>query len=188
MRVIALSLLLISNTAFAKKCIFELKKDSLQVEWIAFKTPKKIGVKGTFEKLGVKNFTKTQSFGNMLKGLTFNIDTNSINTSDPARDKKIYSNFFKTMNSGDKISGRVLNYKRKVLTLAVKMNGKEIEVPLLMDKEKLIFTATGHIDILDFAMGGNLAAINKACSELHEGKTWSDVTVTLRGNYLESCK
>jgi hypothetical protein len=40
-----------------------------------------------------------------------------------------------------------------------------------------VFSATGVIDILDFSAGDALSSINKACSDLHEGKTWSDVTI-----------
>lgn len=165
-----------------------MEKDSLKVEWIAFKTPLKIGVKGSFEELGVKKNSKATSFSKMLAGTTFEIKTNSIKTGDASRDKKIYTFFFEKMKSGNSISGRILSYEKKVLTILFKINGKEQTVPLGVDITPNSFSANGHIDVLDFGLDSNLKAINKACEELHEGKTWSDVTITLSGKYLKSCQ
>ncbi|MCB4763942.1 MAG: YceI family protein, partial [Sulfurovum sp.] len=43
--------------------------------------------------------------------------------------------------------------------------------------EKEEFKAQGNIDLLDFAAGQALASINKACYDLHKGKTWSDISI-----------
>lgn len=188
MKSLTLFLLLMSTTTWSKPCLFEMKKDSLKVEWTAFKTPLKIGVKGSFEELGVVKDSKATTFSDMLKGNTFEIKTSSVNTGDIARDKKIHTFFFKDMKGGDTISGRILGYEKKILTILFNINGKEQTVPLKLINEINSFTATGHIDVLDFGLNSSLTALNKACETLHEGKTWSDVEISLSGKYLKSCK
>lgn len=188
MRLATLVFLFITSNVNAQSCLYELKPDSLKLEWTAFKTPKKIGVKGSFDKLNIKGLAKGPNFSSLFNGLTFSLDTKSINTSDQARDKRIFQSFFSNMGGGTNITGGVLGYKRKILQIAIKMNNKEVIVPLTVEKSEHSFTALGHIDILDFAMGGNLASLNEACNELHEGKTWNDVGIALSGKFSKSCK
>jgi hypothetical protein len=44
--------------------------------------------------------------------------------------------------------------------------------------QKGIMHAQGYIDILDFQGSKALASINKACFDLHKGKTWNDVSIS----------
>ena len=57
------------------------------------------------------------------------------------------------------------------------MNGTTKTVPMKYHYENGKFDATGVIDLVDFAAGEALSSINKACFDLHKGKTWSDVTI-----------
>lgn len=188
MRLLLITLFAFPLISQAKTCIFELDKESLKLEWTAFKTPLKVGVTGSFDKLGVDKNVKATSLPKMLTGIPFNIDTKTINTANPDRDKKIYNFFFKSMKGSDSISGKILTYKKKTLNVLINMNGKEMNIPLKVDSKDDSFIAEGHIDVLDFALASNLAEINKACLELHEGKTWSDVSLKLSGKYSKSCK
>ena len=143
---------------------------------------------GSFDKLGVDKNAKATSLPKMFSEIPFNIDTQSINTANLARDKKIYEFFFRKMKDASAIKGRILTYKRKTLNFLINMDGKEMNVPLNMKSSALTFVAEGYIDVLYFPLNTNLAEINRACSELHEGKAWSDVSLKLSGKYLESCK
>jgi hypothetical protein len=57
------------------------------------------------------------------------------------------------------------------------MNGKTLIIPMQYIYDKGQFNATGTIDLIEFTAGKSLANINKACYDLHKGKTWSDVTI-----------
>jgi hypothetical protein len=48
--------------------------------------------------------------------------------------------------------------------------------------------AKGKIDLKDFGMLPSLEAINKACYDLHEGKTWQDVEIAFSAVIKKECK
>ena len=81
----------------------------------------------------------------------------------------------------------VKDVSKDVITMDLMLNGKKKEIPLTYKMDGMKLVATGHMDILDFGMSKQLSAINKACYALHEGKTWSDVSLTLETT-LTSCK
>ena len=67
------------------------------------------------------------------------------------------------------------------------MNGKTLDIPLSYEYKNRKLSAKGVIDVFDFAMSDELAALNKACFALHEGKTWSDVAIGIDAEFT-SCK
>jgi polyisoprenoid-binding protein YceI len=168
-------------------CIYTSNPESLKVEWTAFKTPLKIGVSGSFKNLGVSKVAKAENMSGLLSGIGFNIDTNSVDSKNQARDAKLLKFFFQAMSGGNKIKGKTLQLKKKVLKVAITMNGKTNIVPLRITKSENSFKAIGSIDLFDFAMSAPLAGINKACEELHQGKTWNDVNISLSGSYSKVC-
>jgi len=176
----------VSTNLFAADCSYELKKEDLKVEWTAFKTPLKIGVKGSFDKLGVKKDAKGKDLASLLSGIPFLIDVQSVNTGNKDRDLKIYNYFFAPV--GPTIKGEVLKYEKSVLKVAITMNGVTKIVPLKVTSEDSSFVADGVIDVLDFNLAFSLKGINNACKDLHEGKTWSDVSIKLSGKYTQTCK
>lgn len=157
------------------------------INWKAYKTPAKAGVGGSFKEFTLSTSKEAKSIKDALKKATFTIDTTSVFTKNPARDKKIATFFFKTMAGGEMIKGKVLNVTDKKVTVALTMNGKTVEAPLAYTFENNKFVANGVIDVLDFAMNDELKAINKACYSLHEGKTWSDVNIEITSNF-KTCK
>jgi len=50
------------------------------------------------------------------------------------------------------------------------------------------FAAKGYIDLADFKALGALSSINKACYDLHQGKTWQDVAVAFKFDLKRTCK
>jgi hypothetical protein len=72
--------------------------------------------------------------------------------------------------------------KTGVMSVAVTMNGITKNVPMNYTFNKGDLSATGNIDILDFSANKALSSINKACFDLHEGKTWSDVAIGFATN------
>lgn len=181
-----ISLFLLSFAATANNCQYSLSSDELKVEWVAYKTPSKVGVGGMFTELGIAKKKHTAgSISGLFKGMDFSISTNSVSTKDKQRDKKIYSFFFK---GSPKIKGEVLEASEESMTVLIEMNGVKKEVPLKATLKGDAYKAQGVIDVLDFSMSENLAAITKACNALHMGKTWSDVDISLSARIHSDCK
>ena len=82
-----------------------------------------------------------------------------------------------------KISGVVNKIDSNYLYVDMTLAGKTVKVPMKYDIEDGELEAEGIIDVLDFALSENLAALNKACYALHEGKTWSDVQIEIESKF-----
>ncbi len=181
------ALLLAGTLLYAKGGCTLVQNDTVNVIWQAYKTPEKIGVKGKFPSLSYKPAHKEgKNFKALFEGATVAIDTTKVDTGNSVRDGKLVTFFFKQMKV-PKISGKILSvtpdahtkgkpYTGK-LDVALTMNGKTVNTTLDYHYEKEVFKAQGNIDLMDFAAGTALASINRACYDLHKGKTWSDVSI-----------
>ena len=167
--------LLASSTLFAT-C---KTTDNLQVNWTAFKTPLKKGVSGTFSKVITNKFA-TGSINDILIGSKASIFTTSINSNNAPRDKKLWENFFALM-SGEHIDSKVISLtgdnKKGLVTVNITMNKISKNIPMMYTVVDNKIVAKGVIDLFDFTMQKSLTAINTACFDLHQGKTWSDVNI-----------
>jgi len=182
---------LASMSAFGqnKNCSFEYVKDGSSVNWVAFKTPKKVGVKGQLTDFNIKAKSGTTAMG-MLEGATFDVNTQSVVTGDKARDAKIMQFFFKKMLNKSVITGKVLKVSDKSADVEFTMNGKTKTVTMasVMDEKANKLNLKGKIDVLDFNLKSNLETLTKACNALHEGVTWPDVEIELIASVKKSCK
>ena len=140
------------------------------MQWTAFKTPLKLGVKGTFDKIA---FVAGK---NCLDGAEVIINKHSVDTKNPGRDKTLDEFFFSKLR-GD-IKAKVLKVNEKTLDVAVTMNGVTKTVPFTYTKKDGVIEAKGVIDIFDFGANSALASIAKACYDKHQGKTWNDVELS----------
>jgi polyisoprenoid-binding protein YceI len=178
-----------TNLATADSCV-QLKKDSIKVKWTAFKTPAKVGVSGLLKGITVTGPKSGPSVKAILLKSSFSITTDktSVDSKNPARDAKIAKAFFSTLKNNGTISGTVSGFtkKDKILNLTLNLNGVQKKLPLNFSVVKNKLVATGFVDVLDYSMGSQLAALNKACFAKHEGKTWSDVEVKLTAQF-EAC-
>jgi len=181
------ALLLAGTLLYAKGGCTLVQNDTVDVVWQAYKTPKKIGVKGKFPSLSYKPAHKEgKNFKTLFEGATVTIDTTKVDTGNSVRDGKLVTFFFKQMKT-PKISGKILSVtpdahtKGKPYTgklhVTLTMNGKTVDTTLDYHYEKEVFKAQGNIDLMDFAAGTALTSINRACYDLHKGKTWSDVSI-----------
>jgi YceI-like domain len=171
-----------------KVCSFTINPENIKVTWTAFKTPKKVGVGGTFSNLKFEGALNGNSIDEIIKSSTFLIKTDSVDTKDPARDIKIAQFFFKKMKGEAAISGKVESMDGQFINLAVTMNEKILVVPLAYKIKGSKLSASGTLDVLDFAMDESLKSITMACSEKHEKKTWSDVNLSLETTFKKICK
>ena len=119
------------------------------------------------------------------------INTNSVNSKNEGRDLKLVNSFFKMM-SGEKIMAKILDIKADkrekgkprtgVISIEIVMNSITKKVPMKYSYDEGKLRAEGFIDLFDFQASKALSAINKACFDLHKGKTWSDVLISFEMN------
>jgi len=189
-----ISLLAFASFAYAASpaspsgCVLVQPKE-MNVTWKAYKTPAKIGVDGRFTAVKYTPVSlEGRNFRELFVGSKVNIDTGKIDTGNPERDEKLVKFFFATMSTNT-IEAKIVNIKRSdkhekgkprtgSLSVEISMNGKTETIPMQYIYSKGKFNATGTIDLIDFAAGKSLASINKACFDLHKGKTWSDVSIS----------
>jgi hypothetical protein len=164
----------------------------------AYKTPLKIGVGGEFNSISYVNNTKTaKDLPTLLKGSTVNINTSSVDSANPARDKKLVDFFFNTMSQKG-ILAKITDVKvdkgdtdakaTGVVLVDIKMNNVSHPAEMKFIYEKGVFQADGVIDLGDYKALGALSSINKACYDLHKGKTWSDVSISFNMNIQADCQ
>jgi len=179
----------LSTSAMATQksgCILA-QKGKVTVAWMAFKTPAKKGVSGVFDNSKYTPIAKEgKNFREILVGSKLSIDTSSVNSKNKSRDAKLVKFFFEKMSS-KKIEAKILAIKADkrvknkprtgVVTLEITMNNITKKVPMKYNYANSIFSAKGFIDLFDFSANKALASINKACFDLHQGKTWNDVTI-----------
>lgn len=191
MKTLIFSLLfLYSFHSKAEKCPVEFDHDYVEVHWEAFKTPKKIGVKGRFKELGLtKKKFKGDSFKSILEGQSFRINSASLRSRKPVRDANITKYFFLKMTGGLFLTGQItkVDTANKKLHFELSMNSVTRKVILDIKKTPTKWHATGSIDVLNFGMYNALSSLNKACFKKHQGKTWSDVKIDLIIWYEKEC-
>lgn len=157
--------------------VFAYDVTAVDVKFTAFKTAAKKGVSGGFDAVEVVGKKPSESIEEMLNGLGVTIATKSVNSGNEARDKKLVSSFF-NIQFNHKITAKIVEVKKESLIVEIRMNHKTVRVPMTYKNKGNTITASGYIDLGDFGMLSSLQGINKACYELHEGKTWQDVEIS----------
>lgn len=185
MKYILFSLMLTSLSSFAADCTYSV--DQSTVKWTAFKTPKKVGVDGQFTKTTLKT-TEAKDKIELIKNATFKIETASISTGNPGRDKTIRDNFFTKNKKPMSIQGHVTMVSPESTTAVIDIDGtkKEVIFKNTISDNKLLLEAS--IDVLDFKLNSQFSALHNACKALHEGKTWSDVNISIEATLKSQCK
>lgn len=175
--------------ANAQGCVLTPSND-LNVSWQAYKTFSKIGVDGHFTSVKfTPNAKEAKTFKDLLVGSTVSIDISQISTNHAERDKTLVSMFFNQLK-GKTIEGKIAKIEanksedgKKVLLngtveVSMTMNDKTLIIPMHYDYKENLFSAKGIIDLFDFEAKPALSSINKSCYDLHQGKTWNDVSIS----------
>lgn len=165
----------LQEVPLTEKASYEYK-----LEWTAFKTPEKTGVKGTFDGITLNGIKDTGSVEQDLKDATFSIETSTVNTTDPMRDAKLKDGFFALMTGGT-ITGKFVDFKEGKAIIELTMNGVTVEKHWEYTAKEQAIDIKGSIDILkDFKGDKPFAQLHELCKDLHEGKTWTDVDVAVQ--------
>ena len=162
--------------------LFGYEVSSVEVGFTAFKTPAKVGVSGSFNNVEIADQKSAESVEALLNGLSVKIQTKSVNSGNEGRDKKLVSDFFHVQFT-HAIEAKIVSVKPDSLEVEITMNSKKVTVPMLYKVKENSVMAKGYIDLGDFDMLASLKGINKACYDLHAGKTWQDVEVGFLLNF-----
>ncbi|MGE0739681.1 YceI family protein [Sulfurimonas sp.] len=194
----AFTLLSSANASEKTGCVLAQSGD-VEVSWIGYKTPKKVGVGGVFDKVAYTPVTKEgENFRSILVGSSVVIDSSSVNSKHADRDAKLAKFFFGMMKDKN-INAKIVDIKADprvkdaprtgVVDVEIEMNGVKKVVPMTYSFANETFEAKGNIDILDFQANSALKGINEACFDLHEGKTWSEAGIGFKMKILATlCK
>lgn len=160
--------------------------DSTKVKWTAFKTTDKVAVGGSFTQIELKDVKTGSTPQEVLEGVAFSIPVSSLFTNNPDRDSKLKTIFFGTLKNTELLSG-ILNFRDNQLFMTLSMNDVTKQIPLEYTFENNLLNMKATLNLNDFGGETALAAINKACFDLHKGpdgvsKTWE--TVDIMGEVL----
>ena len=162
--------------------------DSTKVKWTGFKTTDKVAVNGIFKEIELKNVKTGNTPEEVLEGVAFSIPVSSLFSNDPTgtRDPKLIDVFFGTMKNTELLSG-ILNFRDNQLFMTLSMNDVTKQIPLEYTFENNLLSMKTTLNLNDFGGETALAAISKACFDLHKGadgvsKTWE--TVDIMGEVL----
>lgn len=180
-----------------KQCKYLYNAQETSVNWAAFKFTEKVEVGGKFDTFEVLSIQEAETPKEILETLEFSIETGSVNSNNPDRDKKIKEQFFGTMANTGQITGKIVSLdgddssgKSKV---ALTMNEKENEIELDYKIEEEKITLTGTINLEDWEAAPAVTALNEICKELHKGndgvsKLWSEVTIFISSTLTKECE
>ncbi|MFT7251718.1 MAG: hypothetical protein ACI9FW_001461, partial [Flavobacterium sp.] len=142
--------------------------DSTKVKWTAFKTTDKVAVGGSFTQIELKDVKTGNTPEEVLEGVAFSIPVSSLFTNNEDRDYKLKTIFFATLKNTELLSG-ILNFRDNQLFMTLSMNDVTKQIPLEYTFENNLLNMKTTLNLNDFGGETALAAINKACYELHKG-------------------
>jgi len=180
-----------------EKCQFTYDSEKTTLEWTAFKFSEKTGVKGTIQKLEVKNTKKTTSILEAVKDLNFTVFTDTIDSNNPERDQKIKTYFFGSVKSGSELKGNFSNIvtgsKGGTASLNLEFNKLKHTFPVTFEINEQTIVLKGTIDVLKLGLGQGIQKLNEVCSELHKGsdgksKLWPTVDIKVTSTLKQDCK
>ncbi len=167
---------------------FTLKKAENKINWIAYKTTKKVGVKGEFKKVNIVNGGEGKTIREAINNTEFSIPVSSIFTSNPDRDSKIKKLFFGVMDNTELLSGR-LNIQNDSTGFAnIKMNNITQKLSFTYTIKDSVFSMNSVMSLSDWNTSSALSSLNKACGDLHKGsdgisKTWNEVLINISSDF-----
>ncbi len=169
---------------YAQECSYELLQP--KVAWKAFKTYEKVGVKGAFDKIELIS-KQNSTIEASLIGSTVDISVQSLNSGNKGRDETLLKSFFGAQNVSS-IKAVIKGVKGNKLLVDITMNKITKTIPMQYTFANDVISGKGVVDLSDFDMLPSLKSINKACFDLHEGKTWQDVELEFELKTAKKCK
>src|ERR1700722_16650637 len=125
-----------SISALAKEnCTFTVDKDSVEVDWTAYKTTQKAPVPGIFKTRQLKGALSAKSLKKLLEGIAVTVDLASVDSKNPDRDKTLQEKFFHLLQVAP-VTGQFKNVSEEKMTadLLLSLNGQQHSVPMTFEK------------------------------------------------------
>ena len=171
-----------------KKSPFSLKEATNNIEFTAYKTTAKVGVKGNFQKVNIITGGEGNSVKEAIHNTTFSIPVSSLFTKDKSRDYKIQKFFFGIMEDTQLLSGRLILENDSIGVATITMNNMSRKLPFKYTIEEKEFTMNAVMNIDNWSAQKALMSLNTACIDLHKGtdgvsKTWSEVVLNISSNF-----
>jgi hypothetical protein len=157
-----------------------------KLEWTAYKTSAKVGVKGSFDEINVTPGKEVGTPKEVMDQLEFSIPVSTTNSGNEERDPKIIESFFGAMMNTDNITGKITSIngdesKGKAMIL-IQMNNEahEVEGTYAVNGNEIQLDAT--LQLADWKAEPSVASLNEVCSDLHKGEDgesilWPDVDI-----------
>ena len=167
---------------------YQYQRAFTTLEWTAYKTTAKVGVKGSFDEFNITPGVETGSPTQLMNQLSFSIPTGTTNSGNEERDPKIITSFFGTMMNTENITGSFTsvngNDSAGTVRISLTMNDATHEVDgnyVVEGNEVKIHT---DINLGDWKAESSVAELNKVCTDLHKGedgvsKLWPDVAIDI---------
>jgi hypothetical protein len=183
-----------------KVCTFSYDNATTKFYWEAYKHTAQNPVNGQIEGVEVTINSETgNTVAELINGASFSLMTNTVNSKDAVRDKKISEIFFGAMANTDAITGTVAVNLDKASalsgdgTITLKMNDVEKELPMAYKVEGEEVTISANVDFNDWDGADALATLNAACEEKHTGddgvnKMWPNVKITVKTTLTKNCE
>ncbi|MDR1877532.1 MAG: YceI family protein [Flavobacteriaceae bacterium] len=151
-----------------------------ELQWTAYKTDRKVPVTGTFKTISLVNTKEDKLLEESLDKAKFYCDGTSVTSGDAARDGTLVTFFFKRLSSAD-ITGYFGKFENNKVAVTMSLNGKTVTKDFSYSIKKNTITIKGSVDILtDFNAQKAFTGLHRACYDLHEGKTWSEIDLTIK--------
>ena len=176
---------------------FSVLANTATMQWTAYKTTEKKGVKGNFGKINLKEIPTGNSRHEAMSGLSFGIPIASLVTGNKERDGKIKSLFFGVLENTEFITGTFetiepsqedINKGHGVIALS--MNSITCDLPFDYTIVDNHIDLISSLNVQSWKAGPALESLNKACFDVHKGKdgiskTWEDVSLEASVDLVE---
>ena len=189
-------IIIISSYSFAQTCSYIADKDSLEVNFIGYKTSEKVGVGGYFNVVDAVLPNEPMPLRAALNATSLTIATLSIETGLLERNANIWSSLFLNMLQPEAITAKVISISENALsnqeggtiTVAVTMNGTTVDIPMEYQYADGVLSAEGVIDLIeDFKAVKGFEAFAEKCADLHLNKTWKEVAIGFKVSVSQDC-
>lgn len=159
--------------------ILKYNPEATALKWTAYKTPEKVAVHGSFDSIILRNSKESVIPEEILEGADFTIYTPSMATGDESRDAKVIGLYFNNLASKE-ITGSFGKFEDNIVPVTIKMNDQEVVKNFQYTFENKKIIITGVVDMIeDFKSNSAFDLIHEACYQLHQGKTWTDVSIEI---------
>ena len=180
-----------SSATEEQSCFYSYNDGASTLEWTAFKTNDKLAVAGTFNEITVEA-EQAESQLDVIRSISFKINTKSVETNNEERNGKIVEHFFAVINTPE-ISGKVVSVNEKgETTIMLTMNGISIDVKGTSKLEGDTYSFESSIDMLKWNGMAGINKLNEVCKDLHTGpdgisKLWSEVALKFSTTLSSDC-